>query len=1243
MHRVSKEVIKAIHAQVMFRDCMNATLFTLLLRRIADAVIIRADKEEKTTGGTKAVQDAAEKILEGKFNDSVYSLDFSNPVIELNLCPGEVYEGSFTITGPENEVTEGTVSSTRLKMQALTSEFSGRQEEIGYRFDAYGMAEGDILKGEFRIISNHGEYFIPYDVNIVSGTLDSGLGVIKNLFHFANLARSNWDEAVNLFYSKDFEQIFVGVDRQYYGIYRGLVGSGRREQGVEEFLLEIRKKQKVEFLLEESDILIDNPSGRTENRLVITRNGWGYSELTIEREGDFIVLEKDVIREEDFLGNSYRLPFYISTEKLHAGKNFGCIRLGYPYGSLTAKITVNNKTLTASQVTGIGRQKKYKLLELMQYYEAFRTKKLSAASWLKETEVLTDALTGLDPRDISAKLFKAQLLITQERYFEAEALLKQADSKMEENFRPDIYSYYLYLTTLMNREEEYLDQVSSEVERIFAQNPDNWRIAWLLLYLIGDYAKSPSRKWIFLEEQFRQGCSSPIIYIEAWNLIAANPALLLRLEPFEMQILTYAAKKELITPEVIIQIVYLAQKVKTYSGRLFRILKACYQASPTEEVLQAICTLLIKGNVTGKMAFPWYEKGIERELRITRLYEHYMMSLDLSGDLWQEREIPKIVLMYFAFDSNLDTLHNSFLYAYVYRNQAQFPELYENYREQIERFAVFQILRGKSNQYLAYLYKNLISPVMLTEETAAGLSTVLFMHRLRVEREDIRKVILVYEKEKQETVFPFTGREVFIPIYGSDHYLLLEDAKGYRYGREEEYVCERLLVPEGLANLAAPYVSDNVHFNLWLCADSGRLASAGEENVEYMKRLLDFKEVREEILQEVRMRLLQFFYDNDRMTEMDRFLEELTPEQVKEDCHGRIVRFMVLRGMYEKAFEWIKLRGEEDMEAKIIMRLCSRLLTLDGMVETPAMTILAFRAFRAGKYDENLLNYLCRFFKGTSMEMRDIWKAAEDFGVDTYDLSERILLQMLYTGAYMGERTEIFKRYVSGGARTEVELAVLAQCSYDYFVRDKQTDAFVWEDLQRASERQENIPFVCKLAYTKYYAEHKKQVDERISHCLLPFLREILEQNKYFSYFKEYAEHIVSMRQFMDKTMVEYRVSAGNKAYIHYLLERERGPEEYIKEEMQDMFGGICVKQFVLFFGEHLQYYITEVEDGKEHLTESGTLSRNDAGGEQRENRYTLLNDIAISRNLHDYGTMDNLMREYFEQEFVVKELFHII
>lgn len=1189
--------------------------------------------------GDKRVQEAIERILEGNFNNDIRSLDFSSPVIELALRENEDYEGSFTIYGPENQVTEGMVSSSRLKMQCLTSRFNGNEEEIGYRFDTSGMSEGDQLKGEFRVISNQGEYYIPYTVTIVEGTLESGLGNIKNLFHFANLARTNWDEAVNLFYSEEFYRVFAGADRQYYPVYRGLASGARREQNVEEFLLEVKKKQKVEFLLEESEVRIDNPVDGAESRLVINRNGWGYSELFLEAEGDFLVLEKEVIRDEDFLGNCYRLPFYISAKGLHGGKNYGQIRIYNPYVSLTANIMVVNSPVT-TKLSGLRRQKRHGIVELMQYYEAFRTKKISAASWMKETEVLIDRLVDMDSHDVAFRLFQVQLLLTQERYNEAKWHLDQAREMMEGSFDPTLHSYYLYLTTLIDRTGSYIDEVAGQVERIFAQNDHNWRIAWLLLYLSEDYMRSPSKKWLILEEQCRQGCSSPVIYIEAWNLLAANPTMLMRLEDFELQILSYAAKKEVLTPEIISQVVYLAGRQKTYSRMLFTILKSCYAAIPSDEVLQAVCTLLIKGNITSREAFCWYEKGIEKELRITRLYEYYMMSIDMEAG----KAIPRIVLMYFAFDSNLDSLHNSYLYSYVYRNRGEYPELYESYREQIERFVVFQILKGKNNQYLAYLYRNLITPVMITPETANGLINVLFMQCLTVARRDIRRVILVYEKEKEEFSFSVSGQEFFLPIYGNDFRLLLEDKNGNRFCREEEYTLERLLVPDKLAAMAAPYGEPNELFDLWVCERGREVAGISDENVEYMKRITQSSTVVEELQQEIRIKLVRFYYDHDRMTDLDDYLRELMPEQVEGSCYAEILRIMVLRGMYEKAYQWITLRGGEGIEAKIIVRLCSRLMALDGMVEDEVLTALAFMAFRAGKYDENLLNYLCRFFKGTSKEMRDIWKAAESFGVDDYDLSERILVQTLYTGAHIGEKIDIFRRYISGGAKNSVETAFLAQCSYDYFVGDKVTDSFVMEDMRRVVDRQEEVPLVCKLAYTKYYAENKKLVDESVSSHLMSFLREIIAEGRYFPYFKEYADNIVFMRQFSDKTMVEYRVKEGTRAVIHYLLEKDGQTDgEYEKEEMKDMFGGVCVKQFILFFGERLQYYITEVSGDREQLTESGTLSRNETGIDQKENRYNLINDIAMGRNLHDYHTMEELLTQYFEYDYMVNEFFQMI
>ncbi len=1179
---------------------------------------------------------AVDRILAGEFNKDNQFLDFSTPRIELTVHGGEIYEGSFFIYGPKNKVTEGKVSSSRLRMKCLTESFIGSEEEIIYQFDASDMEEGEAVKGEFCIISNHGEYSIPYEVKIETQQIESSLGAVRNLFHFTNLAKTNFEEAVNLFYSENFSQVFKNMDRQYYIIYRGLSKGEKSEQNVEEFLLEIKKKQKVEFLLEESEIRIDNPEENMEYKVVINRNGWGYSNLTVEAEGDFLVLEKSSIRDEDFLGNCYRLPFYIAGGKLHDGKNYGCIRLHNAYTDLKVSVLVY-VPMIQNRIPDIRRRKKHIVMELMQYYEAFRTRKISSASWMQETEKIVEQLVEMDDRDLSSKLLKAQLLITQERHHEADWLLKQTEVLIEDDFQPALYCYYLYLTTLLNRDETYIDEITEQVERIFTQNPDNWRIAWLLLYLSEDYSRSPSKRWVVLEEQYKLGCTSPVLYIEAWNLMFANPALLMKLEGFELQVLIYAARKGLLTKDIAEMAAFLSLKQRTYLEGIYYLLKKCYEITQSDEVIQAVCTLLIKGNKTGKEHFSWYALGIERELRITRLYEYYMMSCELS----EHMQIPKMVLMYFAFDSSLDSIHNAFLYTYIHKNKETYPELYESYREQIERFVVFQILKGRNNKWLAYLYRNVVTPVMVTEETAKGLSKVLFAHRLSIKRADIRKVILVYEKCREERGFQVSSKEIYIPVYGSDYRIFLEDGRGNRYCSEKDYELERLLIPDKLALMASPYLQDDMEFNFWMCERGKTIAVINDDNVESMKQIAASELLTQQLQKEVRIKLIHFLYDNDKIRELDSFLEGLEPEMVENRDCTEVVRFMIIRGMYEKAYEWIRKRGGHGIEAGSIMKLCSRLIAMEIAEPDPIMTALAYMAFQSGKYDENLLKYLTVHYTGTVKAMRDIWKAAVSFGVDTYDLSERILVQLLYTGAYIGEKTEIFRSYISGGAKTDIEMAYLSQCCFDYFVCDKVTDHYILEDLQRVIERKEEIPKVCRLAYTKYYAENKKQIDEKISHCLVQFLKELLAENMYFPYFKEYADNIVFMRQFADKTMIQYQVEEGSKAIIHYLVEKDEG--EYTMEEMPDMFCGICVKQFILFFGEKMQYYITETGGDKEHLTESGTLNRSDTDREQKESKYNLINDIVIGRTLNDEDTMNDLLHEYFQQEYVVKKLFYTI
>lgn len=101
-----------------------------------------------------------------------------------------------------------------------------------------------------------------------------------------------------------------------------------------------------------------------------------------------------------------------------------------------------------------------------------------------------------------------------------------------------------------------------------------------LMYLSEEYLKNPVRKWELLEELSRYRCTSPVIYIEAWQLLCMNPAMLMKLDLFEQQVLFFAVRNDLMKEEIILQTVYLAQKEKTYSESILRILKGCYAMRP---------------------------------------------------------------------------------------------------------------------------------------------------------------------------------------------------------------------------------------------------------------------------------------------------------------------------------------------------------------------------------------------------------------------------------------------------------------------------------------------------------------------------------------------------------------------------------------------------------------------------------------------------------------------------------------
>lgn len=1182
------------------------------------------------------------EILDGNFKYDNEALNFSCPRIELSVQAGETAEGSFFIYGAKDAMTEGIVVSSDLRMVCLSSSFAGSQDEIFYRFDAAGSAAGEEVKGAFYMISNQGEYYLPFSVSVKASQIDSSLGEIRNLFHFTNLAKSNWAEAVRLFYSPEFGQTLTGNSRQYYAAYKGLSAVYGNEHNVEEFLLEINKKKPVEFMPEETEIRLEEPDAMTRYTLAIHRNGWGYTCLHVETEGGFLKVDEEVVTEDAFLGNLYRLYYYIQDEKLHAGNNYGCIRLKSFEKTITIPVTVVCHAENGRKLTMMKREQKRITTQLMQYYQAYRLKKISAGTWLEESRGLVERLKEVDGNDISARLFQAQLFVTQERFHEAEWILEQNRAEIE-RFReekPELYCYYLYLTTLYSKSDRYVDEVSRKIAWYYERNRGNWRIAWLLLFLADEYTKSAARKWALLEELFAYRCYSPVVYAEAWNLICMNPAMLMKLDAFELQVLNFAAKNEAMKDDVMIQLLYLAQKQKGYSALLLQILISCYEKKPQSDLLHAVCATLMKGNKQGSRYFKWYQAGVEQNLRITRLYEYYMMSVTLDD----RQTLPKMVLMYFSYQSDLHYEITAWLYAYVWKHQEEIPEIYISYLAAIERFVIEQIKLRRINKNLAYLYRNVLEQSMMDAEIAEALTELLFIQNIIVESDAIRQVVLVYPYAVKEMIYPVAGGLAQVPLFDEECRVVLEDGERNRYTNSIASRREQLITTGRLFQLAAPYIREHLGYALHVCYDRKDDLNILEENVERFRYLADSDFLAEENRQEIRIRLVQFYYEKDRMWELDDYLLSLHPEDIAQDDRKEVIRTMVLRGMYQEAYEWVCVTGPYRINVKTLVRLFSRLLAQgDAAAEGDAfMTGMLLYVVKKGKYDEEILKYLVRYYNGSIKDMRDIWRAAIDFGVDAYEISERIIVQSLYTGSYIGEEMDIFAFYCKNGGREEVISAFLSQLSFDYVIGEKVMDAAIFRSIWQLYREKAQIHLVCEIAYLKYYAENPNEIVEEMKEMISDFLQDLLNRKIILPLFKFYQDYLPALNGLQDKVILEYRAKPGSRVRIHYLIQREDGKEqEYCKETMKDMFSGICVKEFILFFGERLQYYITEEADGKEQVTESGTISKNDSSSQLHTGgRFNLLNGIMIGRTLQDYDTVNTLLEEYYKKDFMTDKLF---
>lgn len=1197
-------------------------------------------------------------------------LEFSCQTVERDAVPGEIIEDSLIIYASD-KYAQGNIYSSDTRMRLYELEFTGEESKIRFCFDASSVSIGSTIRGEFVILSNYGEYVIPFQVIIHKPQLQCSLGIIKNLFHFTNLAQQNWAEAVELFYSQDFVHILQKSDKNAYMSYIGLTRSEGNEQNVEEFLVEVNKKTPIIYTFDIEGFLLEDIEDSISKNIVITKSSWGYSYVQIKINGEFLYTDRQVLTNADFCNNECNFTIYIDAAKLHNGVNSASVVFSDVCNTYTVPVDILIDD--APQRRSDNRKQRQSLCKLTKYYANVQAGRLTELQGIERFEKELEVLLELDEDNLLFNLYRTHLLIKKERFNEAKWYMDELGQhlikKGKDNF---FYCYYLYLTTLFNCDEVYVRECSDEIETVYANNLSEWRLGWFILQMNENLQRDKELRWEFMEQMFLNGCYSPMLFCEAVLLLQEHPTFLLRLGDFEENVLWYGARNQMLKPELIEQIQYLAARKKEYATLLFRTLCEIYKTYKSPQTVASICHILILGGKKGAAYYQWFALGVEHSVRVTGLYEHYMMSLELDkyGDIMGSIEIPKMVLMYFAYQSTLDYERNAFLYAYVIKNREKYPDLEQSYRIAIERFVVDQIKAGHINENLAYLYKKVLVPQMVMDETAYAYTPLLFMHRIYVDNPKIKSIVVIHEKVNGESSCPVVNCVSMIPIYGSEYKLFLQDENGNRFTKSISYENKQLMKPEKQLSYITGYMQGRLSFDIYLCEVDKNYITISQDNVKRFKNLAESPQVVESFKKEIRIKLLRFYYDNDMIGDLDAFLEDIEADEMEAAERAEFIKYMISRGMFDKAYYWIRSYGVSGVEPKAVARLVSKRIVSRNYENEEFLVNVAYYIYKNMKYDENILRYLLLYYVGKSSDLRKLWKTALDLELDVQQIMERILRQIQYTGTSIPERDSILVSYAScEGHDIALVNGILTDTAYEYFVCGAIVAPEIFDMLYQRYTQGGAMDKVCKLALLKFWAEERKSDSEIPIDVVRQFIQELLRDDIYFPFYAKLAGIVPELHYIKNSIFIEYRTVPQTHVYIHYVFDvdtplgiptdnnsKDIDYERYDIKEMREMYEGIYVGMFQLFHGEALQYYIAEShleEDGglpQEVVTHSGTLYGDSEGAydSQAKNsiscdRFDILNDILISISLQDEMTAQQLTEDYLYQDFCARELFRVL
>ncbi|MCD8216750.1 MAG: DUF5717 family protein [Clostridiales bacterium] len=651
-------------------------------------------------------------MIRGTFEYDRPSLFLEEETLDFSVVENETYSGAFSLKSSTEEPVRGIVTCEHPAIRILTPEFDSAAAEIRFEFSGDLVTEGETEEGTFVFKSSSGEYLFPFSARISRHYPDSSIGRIKTVNDFTNLCKLNWEEALRIFSSRYFCNIFHENSEYETLVYRALTRHRHTSHEMEEFLIAAGRKARSIISVENPERTYVVRDSAIHAAVDVEKSEWGYVNIRISCEEPFLILGKKHLQPSDFTGKHAEFDFRIDPERMHGGKNYAVITLESGFQTERMVLTCICKGRQPDQMRlsfvpeddleehsyAWKKRRCYFLLEKSFFAYNLGTK--PETEWILESIHIIQQAEAAEIQSRWLNLFLAYF------YWKAKDTDRMTDRMLSvprntRTARTPLGAMYLYLLTL-NDPQEDREEAFARIRAIYAKYRSHPILTWVMLQMDESLTRNPQRRYQWIRQYMTTYSDSPIFYLEAAKVLQAYPEILNSQDDFDFHLICWMSKKNLINRELSVRIQGMAQGKRSFNCNYYLALGRCYKKFQDESFVRTICVYLINTSRYGEAYFPWFQRGLEQHLKIAGLYEAYMLSWSRSMG-----ELPPEVLRYFSMNSTLPARRKAMLFAYVVRNKNRLQKDWPAYMVLVKNFALSELSKGHMNDDLAVIYEEL--------------------------------------------------------------------------------------------------------------------------------------------------------------------------------------------------------------------------------------------------------------------------------------------------------------------------------------------------------------------------------------------------------------------------------------------------------------------------------------------------------------------------------------------------------